>query len=554
MTRFLLSLFLCVAAAAPAAAKEYRANRFDARIVVQPGGSLEVTETVVFTFEEGTFREVFRTIPTRRTDGVEFVSASMDGVALPVGTSPGQVELRRKNGLRVLWRFAPTSGTTHTFVLTYIARGVVRVDGREERLEWMALPRDHNYRIDSSQVEFLLPAEPLREATVDERRVTGGISVTGSGRTATVMANGIRSDGRFTVSIPFARGAVLDGLPAWQARQLAHREKLPVWLTAAGLISAAWLILLFAIRQNADRPTRERPVEWTSLIPPEPLPPAIAGALVSNGGPQLEHAMATIFSLADRGIVTIREDAQRTMGQRKFVVQRTRAGEHLLPHEEAALDIIFAKATGAEASVTIAKARSYLVRHWSRFKSAVTGELGAAGLTDPARIAYRRRYMMAGLIMIALALVALGACLLLLDDYGAYPMLMPLALVIGSVASFSFMAAHTPLSNEGVRRAEQWRGYKKHLSDPQGIETRWGASGPAEARILPYAVALGLAAAWSKFMKKGKVQTPVWFHAASHQDAGPAFAVFIATGGAGGHGGGAPGGGGVAGGGASGAR
>ena len=120
------------------------------------------------------------------------------------------------------------------------------------------------------------------------------------------------------------------------------------------------------------------------------------------------------------------------------------------------------------------------------------------------------------------------------------------------------MSTHTPLSNEGVRRAQLWRAYKKHLSDPEAIESRWGSSGPAEARILPFAVALGLASAWAKFMKKSKGQTPAWFHAASHGDAGAAFSVFIATGGAGAHGGGAHGGGGiaggVAGGGASGAR
>jgi hypothetical protein len=554
MIRTILGLLLCMAAATPALAKEYRALRFDSRVEVQPGGDLTVIETVVFQFEEGTFREVFRTIPTRRTDGIEFVSATLDGVALAQGDAAGQVEVRRQNGLRVTWHFPPTSGTTHTFELTYVAHGVVRQDGRGELLEWMPLPREHRYRVDASRVEIILPAEPLRPASIREDNVDGELTVDRNGLTTTIVATALRRNGRFTVAIPFARGAILDGPPMWQARQAAHREHLPFWLSVSGLLVAGWVVLLFAMRQSADRPPHERHMEWTSLIPPEPIAPAIAGALVSNGRPQLEQAMATIFSLADRGIVTIREDPQRRLGQRNFVVQRTRAGEHLSVHEEAALDIIFAKASGAEASVTIAKARSYLTRHWSRFKNALLGELADGGLTDAARIAYRRRYVVTGVVLLGLAGVAFGASLLLLAAYGGYPMLVPLALAVGSVASFIFMSAHTPLSNEGVRRAEPWRAYKKHLSDPQGIETRWGSSGPAEARILPYAVALGLASAWSKFMKKGKVQTPAWFHAASEADAVPAFAVFIATSGAGAHGGGAAGGGSVAGGGARRAR
>ena len=51
-------------AATPAAAKSYRADRFDARIRLLPGGDLEVVETVVFRFETGTFDHVFREIST----------------------------------------------------------------------------------------------------------------------------------------------------------------------------------------------------------------------------------------------------------------------------------------------------------------------------------------------------------------------------------------------------------------------------------------------------------------------------------------------------------
>jgi len=554
MLRTCLTFLLCLAAV-PAAAKEYRAARFDARVEVQQGGALQVTETMVFTFVDGTFREVFRTIPTRRTDGIEFVSASMDGVVLPRGTAAGQVDVRRKNGLRVTWHFPPTAGSTHTFELSYTARGVVRHEDDHELLAWMALPREHGYTIDESRVDVAVPAEPLREAAVSGHRVDGGLTVERGGFTTTVRANNIRRNGRFTVTIPFARGAVLDGPPAWQARRAAQLETMPEWLAGGGAVFALSLVLLFAMRQSGDHPPRERHVEWTSLIPPEQLPPAVAGALASNGQPQLQHAMAAIFALADRGIVTIREEPKRALGQRHFVIQRTRAGERLSRHEEAVLDVIFARASGADASVTIAKARAYLTRHWSRVSTSILAELADGGLTDTGRIAHRRRYMLTGTVLMMMALVASAAGILLVREFGGWPFLVPVGFVLGGLAAFMFMSAQTPLSNDGVRRADHWHAYKQHLKDPQGIEARWGSSGPAEARILPYAVALGLASAWARFMKKGRAQAPSWFHAASQRDAGPAFSVFIATSGAGAHGGGggSGAGGGAAGGGASGA-
>ena len=89
LVRVLLALLITGWLATPALAKEYQADRFDVRIDVLPGGHLHVTETIVFRFVEGTFREVFRTVPSRRTDGIEFVSASMDGTVLPQGDGPG---------------------------------------------------------------------------------------------------------------------------------------------------------------------------------------------------------------------------------------------------------------------------------------------------------------------------------------------------------------------------------------------------------------------------------------------------------------------------------
>ena len=67
------------------AAKDYRAERFDVQFDLQPDGSALVTETVVFRFEGGPFTFAFREIEPTETDGVTFISASMDGD----GNAPG---------------------------------------------------------------------------------------------------------------------------------------------------------------------------------------------------------------------------------------------------------------------------------------------------------------------------------------------------------------------------------------------------------------------------------------------------------------------------------
>src|SRR5215211_2034569 len=155
--RSLLTALFLVLIASPARANSYTAERFDSRIEVLTGGSLRVTETILFKFEKGTFTRVFRTIPTRNTDGVEFISASMDGAVMPEGTGPGTIKRRRQNGVRIEWLFPATGPSTHTFGLTYTATGVARrIDGEEtDALGWLALPKEHAYRIDASVIEMI---------------------------------------------------------------------------------------------------------------------------------------------------------------------------------------------------------------------------------------------------------------------------------------------------------------------------------------------------------------------------------------------------------------
>ncbi len=73
--------------------KEYSADRFDASITAQEGGSLIVTETVTFKFVGGPYTFVFRDIPTDKTDGISILSAGMDDQTLQDGTGAGQVEI-----------------------------------------------------------------------------------------------------------------------------------------------------------------------------------------------------------------------------------------------------------------------------------------------------------------------------------------------------------------------------------------------------------------------------------------------------------------------------
>ena len=544
-------LLLLLGAAGAVEAKTYVAERFDVRGELWRGGSLRVTETLVLRFDSGTFTEVTRDIPGGNSDGVEFIRAAMDGQALPRGSGQGQVDVRRGDRLRIKWRFDKLSNSTHTFTLDYVIHGAVRRGDAEDVFAWRALPGKHDYRIESSRIELLLPATPLDAPAIEHRRAEN-VRTSTEGPSVRVLADGIRSNGWVEASVRMPLGSAIAAGPAWQLRQERHRASAPFWALAAAGVFFTGLVVLFRIRQGYDSPPRDTAPSSTVTTAPDTLTPAEAGALVANGSPRLEHAMATLFALAERGELTIVEEPRR-FGQHRFTVVRRAAQRPVAPYEQAVLDAVFSKGGDTEESVTLDKARSRLARHLKPFGRALETELDARGLIDHGRMQVRNRYAMVSLAMFLVSMIVLVAGIVAMRrfDQGAWPMMVGLAIAVAAIVALVCHAAHTPLSNDGVRRARAWRAFVSHLKE---VANDKATLSPADAaRLLPFAVALGIASQWAKYLKAHRMAMPAWFHPGAGTDGSAAFVAFVAHGGASASGGGAPGGGAV-GGGSSGAR
>ena len=551
MTKWALALCITILAA-PAAvvqAKSYSADRFDTRIEVLRGGSIRVTETVVLRFEDGSFTQFYRVIPTRNTDGITVESAAIDGMVLPPGKGTGQVEISGRDRIRVTWRFAPVANASHRFDLTYLVRGAVRQEADADVLAWRGLPTEHQYAIRGSVIDLLLPAVPVRGPSAALHRVADSI-VTIDGSHARIAATDIRSNGWVEAWVRLPRGAVLEAPPVWQQRAIAARALARYWAFAAGLVLVAGLGALLAARQGYEPPEDTLAVVTTGGIPPDTLPPAMAGPLVTNGAIRLEHAMAALFAMAERGELAI-EERPRSLGHRNFALARTASSAPLERYEQAALAIAFGGNDRESSPVDLQSARRRLTRQFRRFSLPLNAAMLVAGLFDERRRAVRKRFRAIGAMALVLAAITPIPVLAFGDWFGPWPFLVSGALVIVGVTALGFYAAHTPLSNEGVRRAQRWRAYREYLRNV--ARDREPSPADADARqLLPFAVALGVAASWSAYLKRHRAAAPPWFHAitGSRQDPG-AFAALVANGGAGT--GGAHGAGAAAGGGASGA-
>jgi len=561
----LLSVLAAVLAAAalPAiAAKPYRAEHFHSRVVVEPGGSILVTETIRFVFGSEPFTYVYRELLSRRTDGLTVIEASMDGVPMERGKGAGQFEIKRDdNRRRVVWHFPPTSNAARTFTVTYRAAGVVWQDADSDVLAWTLLPTRHEYAIACASGEVAYPAgsAPVADAVLDP----AASEVRHDAQSIRFERCPFERNASWVVTLRFAPRSVAAVAPRWQQRSIRNRENTPLFLGLGGLILLAGVggFVMFALNHRHGR------VDTSGAVPspPDDLPPALAGALMGTGasagwGPVL----GAMMDLARRGALTMQ--SVEKAGFLKSHEVRITAGPtpaDAAPHERVLLDLLFNDKNGPRASVTFSElARTFASsRRWKRLREAISSDLRADRLLDGDRERTRGRVIVIGLVILLSSIAGFIGSVALFDRFGEPVLSLPIALLVVGVVGMITGASLSPLSEEGHRRAERWRAFKRTLGGTS--ETSAGAPPPVERveRWLPYAVAFGTALAWMKrLQKQGVTMGPSWLTAVNREGAhGPAnigatVAILSAGSSAGAHAGGHAGGaGGAAGGGASGA-
>jgi len=538
--------------------KEYSAERFDASIDVQEGGSLIVTETVTFKFVGGPFTFVFRDIPTDKTDGISILSAGMDDQTLQQGTGAGQVEITYDNPMKVTLHFAPVSDQNHTFVLTYRVLGVFQKTKDADLLSWNALPTNYAYAIRSSTItvsylnQAILPGAPVV--------VRGSAQVTTTPGKVTFTAHDLQPNSPLEIGLKFRPGSVITTAPHWQQLQDQAIALIPLYLVGGvvififGSLSLIWYYRRYRRRSSF---TEEEISPVTS--PPDNLPPAVAGALLSTT-PNWNNALATLFDLANRGVLSISQSEQPKKWYRahpEFLIELQSQPSDLRPHERGLLALLFESKQGMQRSTSVSNvSRTYTSRN-KRFNKPLKQEMTAMGLFDAERQRIRRRFGVIGLLLFILSCITIFICLLFGIPAGVWPIVfLPLGVIAISVMASVLWLMFSTLSDKGRQDSVRWKAFSQYLREiTRGKELDM----PPEVfeRYLTYAATFGLAEKWVKyFQKQGMAVVPPWFHSlatASADHLSYFVTMIVVTHAVGGTSGGAGGGGGAAGGGASGA-
>lgn len=435
--------------------------------------------------------------------------------------------------------------------------GVVRQEESLDLLRYQPLPDEFEYTIDSSTVTVTYPsvANLLETPTV----TAGQALVDRNGNVVTFSRQNVEENETLVFDMTFAKGSLISAPPGWQARRAEQDAFAPMWIGASIFILAIGSFGAWWVYRN-HQPTTHK---GTAVLyePPNDLPPAIAGVLNGHGAkPAWSNALATLFDLAERGILSIEEvqDKKWYQGQDFAIVQQDLAPKGLLAHEQGLLDLLFETKKGRETAVKMSKLTGMVTgKQWKKFTDPLEAELKAAGYIDPARKSRRQWVMGGSLIFLILGAAAMiGLPIGLVRQFGAWPVSVGIALFLLFVVWMTTGNVLTILTDEAKLMADQWQSFHNYMKDVTRKKAAVGNTNMFN-QFLPYAASYGLLHQWAKFFEKeGWTEVPSYFHAASRTGSEHMAAFVAMTGSSASSGGAAAGAGGAAGaagGGASGA-
>lgn len=547
---FIFVLLLLSVSTASAQDQSYSAERFDVDIVIQEDGSLLVTETVTFLFVGEPFTFVYRELESERSDGIVNIEARVDGDLWREGTDPGEVEITGDNDIRVEWHLPPTANTSRTFTLQYEMLGVIRQEETADLFRYQPLADEFDYEIGSSTVTVTFPdsAQLIDTPTADE-----GALVRVEGNQIITQQTNIDDGDETTITARFASGSLIDVAPAWQQRRQAQNRFAPYWIGASALVLLAGIGGLVRNHMKYSVPKLKSSVP--QYDPPSQLPPALAGAINGNGAEAaFSNAIATLFDLADRGVVQIVETEDKKWYQKHaFEVQLLKRPSFLHHHENMLLEMLFTEKGIPTDTLPLSKlVNKFSSKNWKSYKEAVQQELEDLGFISQEKQDARKRIMVVGIVLIIIAALIFAFSLMLIEPFGAWPFALSITFFTLSLFYMGGSATVKPLNQAGIIEAQKWQQFFEYMCD---LTKDRASSTKVDAfhRYLPYAASYGLLDRWTKwYQKRGGTDLPHYFQTVS-ASASDGFAAFIAMSGATNAAGGAGGAGGAAGGGGSGA-
>ncbi len=515
MKRLLAALALLFALAPlPIAAQNdalWRMQSFDAQVNVQKDGHVEVVETIEADFLQPR-HGIFRYVPYQGKDdsgqpyklGISLKSVMRDGAEEKVQTAEANDN--------IVWKIGDADRTltgSHTYILTYDVVGALRGFDNFDEIYWNVTGNGWDTTLPSISATFMLPEGV---SATQSACYTGAYGSTEKDCAITSEDNGIwvasEASEPLTVAVGFPKGQVeILSLKETPLSPLGY-VFLILWFAVIPLLVplVAFIVLYRSWRrQGVDKKFGTIVVQYE---PPAGLRPAETHAVLTQT-PVWYDVSATIVDMAVRGYLRIEETKTETFIKTKdhflHLVKDYAQDPSLKPYERMLLDGLFGNAA-APATARVSKLVKEKFYQKARASTLAIGEgLANDGYFDAASMKARKKLMTAGIILLLVDVVFLGAILFVVSP------LMPFCVAFTALLLIAFGWAMGRWTPKGHEAAVHTKGYKEFIGAVEKYRVPWMETQEIFEKNLPYAMVFGLGSRWAKAFASLSMIQPAWY-------------------------------------------
>jgi uncharacterized membrane protein len=503
--RWLALLLVLVPTVAHADLGGFRIARFDVEVEIQPNADLLVTERIEIDFLEPR-RGIYREIPIRYTDPSGF-QYGYGFRLLGVTDENGDARTTKtaRQGAVISIRIGDPDRRVQgrqVYYVRYRARDVLRQFGEHDELYWNVTGHQWNAPIGEASVLVRLPAEVMS----DDLEIHGWAGKYGA-RSENVDAQ-VSQPGvvEFSTTGPLGPREGLTVAVAWPPRLVSFPgTATKVWRFFAYnfviLLPLVWLVILVR-RYRLHGVDPDIPAATVVRYePPEGLSAGAIGTLVDEKVDMIDIT-ATIVDLAVRGYLTIETEVEeKFFGLKKtettsFTRDPNQGIADLLEHERLVLDGLFA---ADPAHVTTEDLKEAFYKEIPGISGALYDRLVERKLVAGNPQTVRRQTVGLGILAgVATAGVGFLAGLMQGAIFPNAAVLPVIAGVLTIVLFSSFAPAMPRRTRAGVRAASWAKGFEEFADRVESDRMERDAARDIFEKLLPYAMALGVATRWAR--------------------------------------------------------
>ncbi|HET7375266.1 MAG TPA: DUF2207 domain-containing protein, partial [Anaerolineae bacterium] len=395
-------------------------------------------------------------------------------------------------------------------------------DQKYDRIQWKAIPSDHDYPILDSTVTLHLPsgAPILNSDSGPLIGVAAGdnaIASVGSNRlTATFESAGpLASGDGIEIRADFQHGAVAGTAPAWQARY-DFQERYGSLITLGGcfigllfaIAGSLWVFLRWYARGRD--PVTGTVADYVNA-PPSDLPPGLVGTLVDERA-DMKDIIATLVDLARRGILTMQEEKSTGFlgigSSSDFIFRRVPKADvsKLRDYERTLLDDVV---PSDERRLSDLKNSFYI--SIPGIKRGIYKEVVKENLFPSSPDATRNRWVAGGIAIVILAILAGIAAGVVFADFVMGVVLAFIGLGFFGLVMAGASSAMPVKTRHGAEMMAAWMAFKRYLENISKYAKLEEATDQFD-KYLPYAIAFGLDRSWINTFARVNTPIPYWYH------------------------------------------